>query len=177
MSRAYGSCECAMSSHSTSCPSPPIAARACAAWWRTHHDGSATRAASGSTAGEAESLQFFQDVKVGADAGKAYSGNKFTAVVFNTKVDDAGLHTRVNGEDKLFAVDTVIVCAGQTPLRTLYDTLVAKGVKATLVGGAFEAAELDVVPDTETRYMDVDIVDRGGGLFHIVAACSDSLVR
>jgi len=59
------------------------------------------------------------------------------------KVDDAGLHTRVNGEHKLFAVDTVIVCAGQTPLRTLYDTLVAKGVKATLVGGAFEAAELD----------------------------------
>ena len=59
------------------------------------------------------------------------------------KIDDAGLHTRVGGEDKLFAVDTVIVCAGQTPLRTLYDALVAKGVKATLVGGAFEAAELD----------------------------------
>jgi hypothetical protein len=36
-------------------------------------------------------------------------------------------------------VDTVIVCAGQLPLRTLYDELVAAGVKATLVGGAFEA--------------------------------------
>ena len=59
------------------------------------------------------------------------------------KVDDAGLHTRVGGEDRLFAVDTVIVCAGQTPLRSLYDALVAKGVKATLVGGAYEAAELD----------------------------------
>ncbi|MCA0302330.1 MAG: NADPH-dependent 2,4-dienoyl-CoA reductase [Proteobacteria bacterium] len=59
------------------------------------------------------------------------------------KIDDAGLHTRVGGEDRLFAVDTVIVCAGQTPLRTLYDALVAKGVRATLVGGAFEAAELD----------------------------------
>ena len=59
------------------------------------------------------------------------------------KIDDAGLHTRVDGEDKLFAVDTVIVCAGQTPLRTLYDALLAKGVKASLVGGAFEAAELD----------------------------------
>jgi len=59
------------------------------------------------------------------------------------KIDDAGLHTKVGGEDRLFAVDTVIVCAGQTPLRTLYDALVAKGVKATLVGGAFEAAELD----------------------------------
>jgi 2,4-dienoyl-CoA reductase (NADPH2) len=39
----------------------------------------------------------------------------------------------------LFEVDTVIVCAGQTPLRTLYDELQAAGVKATLVGGAFEA--------------------------------------
>jgi outer membrane receptor protein involved in Fe transport len=30
-------------------------------------------------------------IATGADAGKAYSGNKFTAVVFNTKVDNAGL--------------------------------------------------------------------------------------
>jgi len=59
------------------------------------------------------------------------------------KIDDAGLHVRVNGEPKLFAVDTVIVCAGQTPLRTLYDELQAAGVKAHLVGGAYEAAELD----------------------------------
>jgi 2,4-dienoyl-CoA reductase (NADPH2) len=59
------------------------------------------------------------------------------------KIDDAGLHTRVNGEPKLFEVDTVIVCAGQLPLRTLYDELQAAGVKSTLVGGAFEAAELD----------------------------------
>jgi 2,4-dienoyl-CoA reductase (NADPH2) len=59
------------------------------------------------------------------------------------KIDDAGLHVRVNGEPKLFAVDTVIVCAGQTPLRTLYDELQAAGVTAHLVGGAYEAAELD----------------------------------
>jgi 2,4-dienoyl-CoA reductase (NADPH2) len=59
------------------------------------------------------------------------------------KIDDAGLHTRINGEPRLFEVDTVIVCAGQTPLRTLYDDLQAAGVKASLVGGAFEAAELD----------------------------------
>ena len=59
------------------------------------------------------------------------------------KIDDAGLHARVNGEARLFAVDTVIVCAGQTPLRGLYDTLQAAGMKAHLVGGAFEAAELD----------------------------------
>ena len=59
------------------------------------------------------------------------------------KVDDAGLHLRVHGEPQLLEVDTVIVCAGQLPLRDLYDELVAAGVKATLVGGAFEAAELD----------------------------------
>ncbi|HWS74630.1 MAG TPA: NADPH-dependent 2,4-dienoyl-CoA reductase [Quisquiliibacterium sp.] len=59
------------------------------------------------------------------------------------KIDDAGLHALVNGEPKLFEVDTVIVCAGQLPLRTLHDELQAAGVKSTLVGGAFEAAELD----------------------------------
>ncbi len=59
------------------------------------------------------------------------------------KIDDAGLHARVNGEPRLFAVDTVIVCAGQTPQRSLYDALQAAGMRAHLVGGAFEAAELD----------------------------------
>ena len=58
-------------------------------------------------------------------------------------IDDAGLHTRVNGEPRLFAVDTVIVCAGQTPLRGLFDDLQVLGIKASLVGGAFDASELD----------------------------------
>jgi len=59
------------------------------------------------------------------------------------KIDDSGLHALVNGEPRLFEVDTVIVCAGQMPLRNLYDELIAAGVAATLVGGAFEAVELD----------------------------------
>ena len=59
------------------------------------------------------------------------------------RIDDAGLHTLVNGEATLFAVDTIIVCAGQTPLRTLYDELLASGVQASLIRGAFEASELD----------------------------------
>ena len=59
------------------------------------------------------------------------------------KIDDAGLHTRVNGEPRLFEVDSVIVCAGQTPLRTLYDELRSAGLPVHLIGGAFEAAELD----------------------------------
>lgn len=37
--------------------------------------------------------------------------------------------------------------------------------------------ELEVVPDPETRYMDVDIVSKGEDVFHVAAACSDSLIR
>ncbi len=59
------------------------------------------------------------------------------------KIDDAGLHTRINGEPRLFEVDTVIVCAGQMPLRALFDELQSAGVQASLIGGAFEASELD----------------------------------
>ena len=59
------------------------------------------------------------------------------------QIDDAGLHSRVNGVPRLFEVDTVIICAGQTPLRTVYDALQSGGVRAHLVGGAFEAVELD----------------------------------
>ena len=59
------------------------------------------------------------------------------------RIDDAGLHTLVNDQPQLFEVDTVVVCAGQLPLRTLYDDLQALGVPTQLVGGAFEASELD----------------------------------
>ena len=70
-------------------------------------------------------------------------GVQMVAGVEYLRIDDAGLHTRVNGEPRLFDVDTVIVCAGQMPLRTLFDELQAAGVHASLVGGAYEAAELD----------------------------------
>jgi len=59
------------------------------------------------------------------------------------KIDDEGLHTLVGGEPVLFAVDTVIICAGQLPERTLHDALAARGIASTLVGGAYEAGELD----------------------------------
>ena len=60
-----------------------------------------------------------------------------------TRVDDAGLHVRVGGEDRVLEVDHVVVCAGQESERGLYDELVAAGVTAHLVGGADVAAELD----------------------------------
>lgn len=34
-----------------------------------------------------------------------------------------------------------------------------------------------LVPDPETRFMDVDVLDRGDGQFHIFAACSDAFLR
>ncbi|WOE75637.1 NADPH-dependent 2,4-dienoyl-CoA reductase [Alterisphingorhabdus coralli] len=59
------------------------------------------------------------------------------------KIDDAGLHTLIGDEPRLFDVDTVIICAGQEPERTLYDALLARGISAQLIGGAHEAVELD----------------------------------
>jgi 2,4-dienoyl-CoA reductase (NADPH2) len=73
----------------------------------------------------------------------ARRGVHLVAGVEYLAIDDAGLHTRVNGEPRLFDIDTVIVCAGQNPLRRVYDELRAAGVRAHLVGGALEAAELD----------------------------------
>ena len=70
-------------------------------------------------------------------------GVHFVAGVEYLAIDDAGLHTRVNGEPRLFEVDTVIVCAGQVSERGLYEDLQARGVTAHLIGGAFEAGELD----------------------------------
>ena len=70
-------------------------------------------------------------------------GVHLVAGVEYLQIDDQGLHARVNGEPTLFAVDTVIVCAGQTPQRSLFDALQAEGLRCHLVGGAYEAAELD----------------------------------
>ncbi|MGE6662328.1 FAD-dependent oxidoreductase [Pseudomonas sp. NPDC077408] len=59
-------------------------------------------------------------------------------------VDDKGLHIRVaDGEPQVLAVDTVIVCAGQDPLRELQAELESAGRQVHLIGGADVAAELD----------------------------------
>lgn len=59
------------------------------------------------------------------------------------RVDDAGLHITVDNKPILLDVDTVILCAGQLPKRDLYDGLAALDLNADLIGGAFEARELD----------------------------------
>ena len=59
------------------------------------------------------------------------------------KIDDAGLHITVGGEQKLLPVDNVILCAGQDPRRDLQAALQAAGKTVHLIGGADVAAELD----------------------------------
>ncbi|WP_420537762.1 FAD-dependent oxidoreductase [Hyphomonas adhaerens] len=59
------------------------------------------------------------------------------------RIDDEGLHCLVDGEPKTLEVDTIILCAGQEPLRDVYDQYQGESANAALVGGAFEAAELD----------------------------------
>jgi 2,4-dienoyl-CoA reductase (NADPH2) len=59
------------------------------------------------------------------------------------RIDDAGLHVTVDGAPRTIEVDTVVICAGQDPRRELVAGLEAKGVRATLVGGADVATELD----------------------------------
>lgn len=59
------------------------------------------------------------------------------------KIDDDGLHITRDGAPSVLEVDTIIICAGQLPFRSLYDNLLALGQDVSLVGGAYEAAELD----------------------------------
>jgi 2,4-dienoyl-CoA reductase (NADPH2) len=65
----------------------------------------------------------------------ARHGVKMLKGVEYLKIDDAGLHVRLEGEARLVPADTVVLCAGQEPRREL------SGVH--LIGGAREAGELD----------------------------------
>jgi 2,4-dienoyl-CoA reductase (NADPH2) len=59
------------------------------------------------------------------------------------KIDDAGFHIVRDGNPEVLDVDHVVVCAGQEPLRDMYEELQAKGLSVHLIGGANVAAELD----------------------------------
>jgi 2,4-dienoyl-CoA reductase (NADPH2) len=63
--------------------------------------------------------------------------------VIYRKVDDAGLHITVDGNDMVLSVDNVILCAGQDPQRELQVELLAAGCTVHLIGGADKAVELD----------------------------------
>ncbi|MDE9481183.1 FAD-dependent oxidoreductase [Xenorhabdus bovienii] len=59
------------------------------------------------------------------------------------KIDDQGLHISRNGEQQCLEVDNVIVCAGQEPLKDLYQPLQTMGKNVHVIGGADVAVELD----------------------------------
>jgi 2,4-dienoyl-CoA reductase (NADPH2) len=75
----------------------------------------------------------------------ARRGVKFLTGVSYDRVDDRGLHIVVDGAPRVLAVDTVVLCAGQEPVRDLYDALTALGVRVHLIGGAERADELDAL--------------------------------
>ena len=61
-------------------------------------------------------------------------------------IDAKGLHISFGEKHEnptLIECDTIVLCTGQEPLRELVAPLEAAGVKTHLIGGAFEAGELD----------------------------------
>lgn len=69
-------------------------------------------------------------------------GVKMTGSVEYLKIDDAGLHVRINGEEQLLEVDNIVICAGQEPRRELADRL-GRERPVHLIGGCDVALELD----------------------------------
>ena len=72
-------------------------------------------------------------------------GVKTLAGVSYNQIDDAGLHITLNGEPQVIAVDTIVLCSGQEPVRDLHDALVNSGIQSTMIGGAKQASELDAL--------------------------------
>ena len=73
-------------------------------------------------------------------AGLAMKGVRMMPGCDYSHIDDQGLHITVGDEPQVLDVDSIIVCAGQDPLRELVDDL---NLPHHLIGGADEAGELD----------------------------------
>ncbi len=94
-----------------------------------------------------------RDSKIGNDLGKTTGWIHRSALkkrgismingVRYEKIDDRGLHITRKDKPLLLEVDTVIICAGQNPLRDVYEELADCGKKVHLIGGADRAVELD----------------------------------
>jgi len=59
------------------------------------------------------------------------------------RIDEAGLHIRINGEPRLLSVDNVVICAGQESNIQLYNAFKSQRAPVHLIGGARLAIELD----------------------------------
>ncbi|MDE9533945.1 FAD-dependent oxidoreductase [Xenorhabdus bovienii] len=94
-----------------------------------------------------------KDSKVGEGLGKTTGWVHRTSLLMRgitmlnsvqyLKIDDQGLHISRNGEQQCLEVDNVIVCAGQEPLKDLYQPLQMMGKNVHVIGGADIAVELD----------------------------------
>jgi 2,4-dienoyl-CoA reductase (NADPH2) len=91
-----------------------------------------------------------KETKVGAGLGKTTGWshriglkNKQVKMLSSCqyhKIDDAGLHLSIAGENLILDVDNIIICAGQDPARELVEGL---NKPYHLIGGADVAVELD----------------------------------
>lgn len=70
-------------------------------------------------------------------------GVKTLSGVSYERIDDWGLHIRMDNEPRCLEVDNIILCAGQVTQRELSEPLEQAGVNTHLIGGARLAAELD----------------------------------
>ena len=78
-------------------------------------------------------------------AGLAKKGVKMLSGCNYLGISEKGLELEVMDEAQTLEVDNVIICAGQLPLRTLADDLIALSPELSVhvIGGADVAAELD----------------------------------
>jgi 2,4-dienoyl-CoA reductase (NADPH2) len=70
-------------------------------------------------------------------------GVKTISGVEYIKIDGDGLHILRDKMPEIIKCDTIVVCAGQISLKELESITQAKGIKTHVIGGAFEAGELD----------------------------------
>jgi len=71
------------------------------------------------------------------------AGVRMQGGVTYDKADADGLHVTGPDGPELVPADTIVLCAGQVPLRGLADALIAAGRRPHVIGGADVAAELD----------------------------------
>jgi 2,4-dienoyl-CoA reductase (NADPH2) len=68
------------------------------------------------------------------------------------KIDDVGLHITVRGEKQVLEVDNIVICAGQECKNELLEPLQKMGKSVHIIGGAFQAGELDAKRAIEQGY-------------------------
>ncbi|GGL56727.1 FAD-dependent oxidoreductase [Wenxinia marina] len=76
-------------------------------------------------------------------AGLQMKAVEFVGGVTYERIDADGLHVRDDAGARLIPADTIVLCAGQEPERSLADALIAAGRSVHVIGGADIAAELD----------------------------------